>query len=98
MKCFDVVEMVLDEANKQFAPSWKEDIRKREALKQCCEKIDVFAKIADAVAYEVEVDDITLKIYVEVIWEKENNEAKLGFVFPSVWKRTFCEEGIINAR
>lgn len=98
MECFDVVEMVLDEANKQFAPLWKEDVEKKEELRQWCSKIDAFAKVTDAAGYEVEVDDLTLKIYVEVIWEKENNEAKLGFVFPSVWKHFFCEEGITNAR
>ena len=34
VKCFDVVSMVVDEANSQFAPLWKPNEEKYKILKQ----------------------------------------------------------------
>ena len=67
VKCFDVVSMVVDEANKQFAPLWKPNKEKYQILEQYCQAIDELSDEFDGVSYDVEIDDIdmTIKIVLE---------------------------------
>ena len=67
VKCFDVVEMVVDEANKLFTPLWKIDDEKYRILKQYCDVIDMISEEFDGQGYDVSVDEIkmTVKIIVE---------------------------------
>lgn len=64
VKCFDVVEMVIEEANKQFAPLWKLDKEKYRILEQYCQVIDDLSEEFDGVSYDVEVDDISMTIAI----------------------------------
>lgn len=37
IKCFDVAEMVIEEATNRFAPIFKEDTERKDILQQYCE-------------------------------------------------------------
>lgn len=66
-KCFDVVEMVTDEATKRFSPLFCENEDAKDILKQYCTAIDSLVKEFDGESIEVDVDEInmTIKITVE---------------------------------
>lgn len=64
VKCFDVVSMVVDEANSQFAPLWKPNEEKYKILKQYCEALDSLAEEFDSESFNVEIDDISMTIAV----------------------------------
>lgn len=57
VKCFDVVEMVVEEANKQFAPFWEMNEERYKILRQYCDAIDSLSSECNGEAYEVEIDD-----------------------------------------
>ena len=67
VKCYDVAEMVTEEATKQFGSLLKVDEEKRQELKECCRMIDTIAERFDGVSYEVEVDDETTDITVSLV-------------------------------
>lgn len=64
VKCFDAVEMVIEEANKQFAPLWKLDKEKYRILEQYCQAIDSLSDEFGGISYDVEVDDIAMTIAI----------------------------------
>ena len=66
IKCFDVAEMVIDEANKQFAHLFKVNEDHYEILKHYCEYIDLLAKEHNGAGYEVEVDDIEMTVSIGI--------------------------------
>lgn len=70
VKCYDVAEMVIDEATRQFGYVFEVDKRKKQELKECCDKIDVLAENFGGVSYEVEVDDKTADIMVSLICDE----------------------------
>lgn len=64
VKCFDVVAMVVKEANEQFAPLWKLNKEKHDILEQYCEAIDSLSNDFGGVSYDVEIDDIAMTIAI----------------------------------
>lgn len=64
VKCFDVVEMVVEEANKQFAPFWKMNEERYEILRQYCDAIDSLSSECDGESYEVEIDDVAMTVAI----------------------------------
>lgn len=64
IKCFDVMSMVIDEANDRFAPLWKVNNEKYDILKQYCEYIDKLANDFDGLSFDVEVDEIQMIIKI----------------------------------
>lgn len=80
IKCFDAVEALVAEANKQFAPIWKLDEENYEILEQYCDVIDELSAKSNGESYEVEIDDITMTIAITMdcsdilINNKENNQ------------------------
>ncbi|MBP5462708.1 MAG: hypothetical protein J6Y20_11395 [Lachnospiraceae bacterium] len=66
-KCYDVVSMVLEEASSRFGVLWEVDAEKQNVLKRCCEIIDSFVPEFDGIAFDVEVDEITMDIRVSLI-------------------------------
>lgn len=66
IKCFDAVEMVLDEASKQFAPLFREDKEKKNILKTYCDVIDTIAADFHGESFEVEVDDIKMSVTIKL--------------------------------
>lgn len=66
VKCFDVTEMVLDEASKQFAPLFRENEERKMILKSYCEVIDSLAKEFNAESFDVEVDDIKMTVSIKM--------------------------------
>lgn len=67
VKCFDVVSMVVEEASRQFAPSWELDSELYNILKQYCSVIDSLVEEFDGESLDVFVDDIkmTIKVILE---------------------------------
>lgn len=66
VKCYDVVEMVLDEASKQFAPLLRENEERKQILKSYCEVIDSLAEEFNAESFDVEVDDVKMTISIKM--------------------------------
>lgn len=64
VKCFDAVDMVVEEANKQFAPLWRLNKEKYKILGQYCQVIDSLSDEFDGVSYDVEIDDIAMTVAV----------------------------------
>ena len=66
VKCYDVAEMVLDEASKQFAPLFRENGERKQILKSYCEVIDSLAEEFNAESFDVEVDDIKTTVSIKM--------------------------------
>lgn len=66
-KCYDVVEMVTEEATSQFGSLLKVDEERQRELRECCDLIDVLAEKFGGISYEVEVDDETTDITVSLV-------------------------------
>lgn len=67
VRCYDVVSMVTDEADKQFGAMWKINRDKQSLLEDCCDMIDELAQEFGGVSYDVDVDDITMDISVQLV-------------------------------
>lgn len=70
VKCFDIVEMVTDEATKQFGSLVQVNYEVKENLRHCCEMIDSFSQQFGGVSYEVDIDDNTMDITISVVCEE----------------------------
>lgn len=66
VKCYDIANMILEEANKQFKPLWQANDDKVTDFNQYCEMIDTLIEEIDAESIEVEVDDVRMMIIVRV--------------------------------
>lgn len=64
VKCFDVAEMVINEANERFAPLWKVNDEDLDVFREYCEAVDTLAEEFDGESYEVEVDELNMNITV----------------------------------
>lgn len=78
IKCFDVADMIIDEATKRFSPLWKMNEERLDIFKEYCKGVDTLAEEFDGESIEVEVDEITLEVTVilecdEVIIETDNH-------------------------
>ena len=73
-KCYDVAEMVIDEATSQFGSLLMVDKEKQEELIECCGMIDVLAEKFGGISYEVEVNDETTDITISLVC----NEFEVG--------------------
>ena len=60
LKCFDIAEMVIDEATNQFFPIWIVNDDKKEIFKQYCDVLDSISEEFDGEAFEVDVDDVKM--------------------------------------
>ena len=67
VKCFDVVSMVVEEANNQFGVTWNIDKEKERDLKRVCVNIDFLSDEFNGVAFEVDINEITMDITVSLI-------------------------------
>ena len=67
VNCYDVVEMVTEEATTQFGVLLKVDEAKLHKLKSCCEMIDDLSKKFNGISYEVEVNDDTTDITISLV-------------------------------
>lgn len=67
INCFDVVSMVIEDANNRFTPLWKVDNEKHDILKQYCEYMDKLSTDFNGMSFDVEIDEIqmTIKIVLE---------------------------------
>ena len=63
-KCYDVANMVIEDANERFRPIWKINNERLEVFKQYCEVVDALAEEFDGESYEVEVDELTMEVIV----------------------------------
>lgn len=86
IKCFDVANMVVEEATNRFVPLWNVNNEKLDVLKQYCEAIDFLSEKFNGTAYSVEVDEI--KMFVSVILSCEDITLKNYFpIFYALSKR-----------
>lgn len=80
IKCFDVVEMVTDEATKQFGRLFTESNEGKQWLKEYCKKVDTIAEQFNGVSYEVDVDDETMDITISLVCgEFETDKTSTAF-------------------
>jgi len=87
VKCYDVAELVIEEASARFAPLWQINTENLEIFKQYCEVIDSLANEFDGESFDVEVDEIAMDITIvlecsEIIIEDRNH------IFYKLAKRT----------
>lgn len=66
IKCFDVVEMVTEEASRQFSPLFRENAERKSILKEYCAALDEMAEDFNGEAFEVSVDDIEMTISIKL--------------------------------
>lgn len=79
VKCYDVVEMVVEDANEQFGVMWRVNREKETLLKKNCSIIDNIANEFGGVSFEVNINDITMDITVSLVCSDmivENNRHK----------------------
>ena len=65
-KCYDIVEMVINEATNRFAPLWEVNDRYNDILKSYCQVIDIIADRNSCESYDVEVDEERMTIKIEL--------------------------------
>lgn len=87
IRCYDAVEMIIDEATKQFSPVFKEDSEKKKKLERYCEWIGFTAEESGGEAYAIEVDDTTMDITVSLTC-KEIETAAESSVFYMLLSKT----------
>lgn len=78
VKCYDVANMVIEDANERFAPLWKINTELLKVFKDYCNAIDSLVEEFGGTSFEVEVDEITMDVTVvlecdEVVIEKDNH-------------------------
>lgn len=66
VKCFNVVEELIVEGNKQFAPFYIPNAENVRILSQHCHAIDILCNDFDGESIEVEIDDIQLTIQIAI--------------------------------
>ena len=66
IKCYDVVSMIITEATERFKPLWKINTEKQDVLKEYCEAIDEIAAEFEGVSFNVEVNEITMEVKIDV--------------------------------
>lgn len=76
LKCFDIAEMVIGEAAKQFSPIWIVDEEKKEIFKQYCDVLDSISEEFDGEAFEIDVDDVRMTISVKLFCRELTIEDK----------------------
>lgn len=64
VKCFDVTNMVIEEANARFFPLYTPNSECVKVLQQYCKAIDLLAINFDGEFYEVEVDEIKMTVKI----------------------------------
>lgn len=69
IKCFDVADVVVQEADSQFGSLWEINKEKYEIFKQYCEAIDLLAVVHEGKGFEVSVDETLMIITVVMICE-----------------------------
>lgn len=70
IRCFDIAEMVLDEATEQFSPIWVVDEEKKGALKQYCDALDILSEEFNGQAFEVDVDEVKMTISIKMFCDE----------------------------
>lgn len=103
IKCFDVVEMVTDEATDQFGSLVQVNEEAKNNLRHCCNMIDDFAQQFGGISYEVDVDDNTTDITVSVVCEEFETtiiSSKFYLLVQSVKRMSFStpEEDLIKVQ
>lgn len=78
VKCYDVTEMVVEEATKQFGSLFKVDTKKESALKDLCEIIDSMAEKFGGISYEVVVDDETTEITISLVCNEFETDKEIS--------------------
>ena len=63
IKCFDVVNMVVEEGSNQFKPLWKVYQEKLDIFHEYCDAIDGILKEFDGDSIDVDIDDIKMTGY-----------------------------------
>jgi hypothetical protein len=76
LKCFDIAEMVIDEATKQFFPIWIVNEEKKETFKQYCEALDSISDEFYGEAFDVDVDDAKMAISIKLFCSEFTIEDK----------------------
>ena len=66
IKCFDIVETVIDEAATRFSPTFHEKEERKAILKQYCEAIDILCNLFVGESIEVEIDEIKMTISIRM--------------------------------
>lgn len=64
VKCFDVTNMVIEEANTHFFPLYTLNHECVKVLQQYCKTIDLLAVNYDGEFYDVEVDEIKMAVKI----------------------------------
>ena len=62
--CYEAAELVLDEATGRFAPQFSENKEYKRIFRQYCDALDMLAEEFNGVAFDIEVDEISMEITV----------------------------------
>ena len=64
VKCFDVANMVIEDASERFKPLWRINTERLGILEEYCNAIDALSREYGGESFEVEVDEITMEVTV----------------------------------
>ena len=85
LTCFDVVEMVMEDATVQFTPL-TEDVDRLAELKDLCERMDQLTAELQAESFGVEIDEVTTEIAMSISCEEFEME-KTSAILSSILKQ-----------
>lgn len=68
-KCFDVVDMVVQEATNQFKPIWKLNTDNYDILQQYCSVIELLIQEFDGSAFDVSINEPQMTILITITCE-----------------------------
>ena len=66
-QCFDVVKMVLEEANDRFSPLFVPVQERVDILKQYCSALDNLMERGDAESFDCEIDEDDMTVHLDIV-------------------------------
>ena len=67
MTCFDTASIVIDEASKRFAPSWKIHPERLDIFHDYCDALDDLSEEYEGTALDVSVDEESMEVIVALV-------------------------------
>lgn len=64
LKCFDIVEMAVDEVTEKLSPNWVENSERKLRLEKYCSALDSLSEEIQADTFDISIDDRENKIYI----------------------------------
>lgn len=78
VKCYDTLEMVIEDATKQLGVVFCENAKAKSDLKVICDNIDSMIEQYGGVSYEVSMDRATMDVTISLVCEGFETEREIS--------------------